>query len=261
MTGSRPTVTVVPFAAVIVCLTLAACSPTAAGVTAAPRTSASASLGSAPVIYAAIGASETVGVGTADHLRQAWPQLFFNSALPQSAIFYNFGVPGATTAEAIDLQLPDAVKVHPTLVTIWLNVNDLLAGVPSDTYEAELRTLVGAIHAAGTRQILIANTPYLDQLPAYLACITPGSSTLRCAVSTPVPDATHLDAVVDAYNAATARVASQEGAVLVDLHAQGEVPQTHPDWLASDGFHPNAQGAAAIAAAFKVAFVQASPRR
>ena len=62
---------------------------------------------------------------------------------------------------------------------------------------------------------------------------------------------------MSAYNAAIARVAGQEGAVLVDLHAQGEVPDAHPEWVSSDGFHPSTRGYAAVAAAFAAAVKQA----
>ncbi|TMD86438.1 MAG: SGNH/GDSL hydrolase family protein, partial [Chloroflexi bacterium] len=82
-----------------------------------------------PVVYAAIGASETYGIGATDRYRQAWPQVFFNDVLPRSAVLYNFGIPGATTAQALQDEVPAAIAAHPTVVTVWLNVNDLIRGV------------------------------------------------------------------------------------------------------------------------------------
>ena len=61
---------------------------------------------------------------------------------------------------------------------------------------------------------------------------------------------TALNHLVDAYNLAISAVVQQEGAVLVDLHARGEIPDTHPEWVSSDGFHPSTAGYVAIAAAF-----------
>src|SRR6266516_1111418 len=52
------------------------------------------------VVYAAIGASETYGIGAGDP-RLAWPQVFSDNVLPQSAVLHNFGIPGATTAQAL----------------------------------------------------------------------------------------------------------------------------------------------------------------
>jgi lysophospholipase L1-like esterase len=69
-----------------------------------------------------------------------------------------------------------------------------------------------------------------------------------------VPPPDQLNAMVDAYNAAIARVVQREGAVLVDLHAAGEVADQHPNWVSADGFHPNAAGYAQIAAQFAAAY-------
>jgi acyl-CoA thioesterase I len=248
-------------AAVAACLTLVACSqpvlPTPA--TAHPPAAAgAAALGPAPIVYAAIGASETVGAGTRDPLRQGWPQLFFNQALPRSAVFYNFGFPGATTAAALTEELPAAVAVHPTVVTIWLNVNDLLASVPPDIYEAQLMQLVAGVRQAGARRILIANTPYLDRLPAYLACAATVATPFHCPFHQPVPGAAMLNSLVDAYNAAINRVSAAQGAEVVDLHMQGEA-DVHPEWVSGDGFHPSVQGYEAIAAAFQAALLKSTP--
>ena len=247
----------------VACLALAACAPQASSTLAQARPSTApggvTALGSGPIVYVAIGASETVGVGTRDSLRQAWPQLFFNATLPPRAVLYNFAFPGATTAEALDQEVPPAVALHPTLVTVWLNANDLFAGIPAGTYEDQLRRVVQAFRDAGVRRILIANTPYLDRLPAILACATPADSAVHCPIPGTVPDAAHLNALVDAYNGAIARVAAENGATVVDLHARGEVPDAHPEWVSADGLHPNAAGYAEIAMAFQAALLQPGP--
>jgi lysophospholipase L1-like esterase len=203
-----------------------------------------------PVIYAAIGGSETVGAGATDPLRDAWPQVFYRTALPESTVFYNFGIPGATVADALSRELPEALSTEPTLSTVWLNVNDLLAGVSPAAYEQGLDQLIQALRRGGQAKVLVANTPYLDRLPAYLECrIATPAPGVNCPAGV-LPAPSELNADVEAYNAAIARVVQREGAVLVDLHAQGEVAELHPDWVSSDGFHPSAAGYAAIAAQF-----------
>src|SRR6266576_207968 len=82
-------------------LTLSACGAIAN--TGAPSPSAPT-----PVVYAAIGASETYGIGAGDP-RQAWPQVFSDDVLPRSAVLHNFGIPGATTAQALHDEVPAAV--------------------------------------------------------------------------------------------------------------------------------------------------------
>ncbi len=125
------------------------------------------------VVYAAIGASETYGIGAGDP-RLAWPQVFSDNVLPQSAVLHNFGIPGATTAQALRDEVPAALALHPTVVTVWLNVNDLISGVTAQDYESQLRQLLQDLRQGGQARVLVANTPDLAQLPAYRACL-PGA--------------------------------------------------------------------------------------
>src|SRR2546430_5379739 len=113
-----------------------------------------------PVVYAAIGASETYGIGAGDP-RHAWPQVFTDDVLPRSAVLHNFGIPGATTAQALQDEVPAALAVHPTVVTVWLNVNDLINGVVAQDYEAQLRRVLRALRPGGPARVLVADTPHL----------------------------------------------------------------------------------------------------
>ncbi|MBJ7596576.1 SGNH/GDSL hydrolase family protein [Candidatus Nephthysia bennettiae] len=228
----------------------------AAGACSQPGSSTSSSTArSSPepraIIYAALGASETVGVGTSDPTRQSFPQLLY-LRLPRTAVYYNFGLPGETTSAALKDELPAALAVRPTLATVWFNVDDIAAGVGVTDYESRLEQLVGPLSRAGATRVLIANTPPVQRLPAYLACRPDPPPGVKCAlgdVTLPPPD--QVAALVDAYNAAIARVAARHGATVVDLAAQTATTlDQHPDYLSGDGLHPSAKGAAAIAAAF-----------
>jgi lysophospholipase L1-like esterase len=237
-----------------VAFTLTACATTpAAGVR--PSTS-----GPVPIVYAAIGASETYGIGANDRYRQAWPQVFFNDVLPSSAVLYNFGIPGATTAQALQDEVPAAVAVHPSVVTVWLNVDDLIRGVSASDYEAQLRQLLHSLRRGGQTQVLVANTPDLGQLPAYRACL-PNAPTGGPACLVPdglVPTPQVIAAAIDAYNAAISTAAKAEGATLVDLHLNDAQISQHPEWLSADGFHPSEQGYAVIAKLFEGAYRKTS---
>jgi lysophospholipase L1-like esterase len=102
----------------------------------------------------------------------------------------------------------------------------------------------------------VANTPDLAQLPAYRACLPTapagGPACLIPDALVPTPQA--VATTVDAYNAAISQAARQEGATVVDLHLNGAQISQHPEWISSDGFHPNAQGYAAIAKLFEDAY-------
>jgi acyl-CoA thioesterase I len=203
------------------------------------------------LVYVAIGASETVGVGTTDPFSFAWPEVLYRSSFPPSAVFVDLGVPGATVATALRHEAPDARALHPSVVTMWLNVNDLFDGVTATTFEREIGRLLSLVRNHGTTQVLVANTPPLDRLPVYLGC---RAEPRRCPLHRPVPPPVVLDRMVHAYNVAIARAASRTGSVLVDLHSAGERAihdGTYSSLISGDGFHPDAAGYRLVAAAFE----------
>jgi lysophospholipase L1-like esterase len=211
-----------------------------------------------PVVYVAVGASESVGVGADDPLRQAWTQVFYETALPKRTQFINLGIPGATVADAISRELPQALTLAPTIVTVWLNVNDLTRLVSPDQYEKQLDDLVHQLRRGGATRVLVANTPPLDRLPAYLACLpNPPTGPPPCAINgvarVLLPNATVVNAAVAAYNDAITRVVTEEGAVLVDLNAvgmQARADGRETSLVGPDGFHPSTAGHAVVAKAF-----------
>lgn len=200
-----------------------------------PKTIASTPPGP-PSVYVALGGGETAGRGSDAPLRDAWPQLFFRMALPLNTVFVNFGTAGATTADALTGELPDALSQHPTIATVWLNLNDLLAGVAPGTYESRLDELVHRLRQGGTTRVLVANALPLDQLPG----LFPGRSAAAIA------------GLTAQYNGAVGRVAAREGAIVVDLHTVGEaavVANRFQDLVGDDGL-PTTAGHAAVAKAF-----------
>jgi lysophospholipase L1-like esterase len=207
--------------------------------------------GPAPV-YVAVGASETTGVGSDQPLRDAWPRVLHRTALPPGSVFVNMGIPGATVAQALAEEMSPALQVRPDLVTVWLNVNDMVRGVSPAEYERQLDTLVKALRRDGATRVLVANTPPLDRLPAFLAGRNLGV----------LPSPEVVVQLTAAYNAAVARVAERQGALLVDLHAVGVAARaagTEPSLVSADGFHPSTAGHAAVGAAFAEVLKSSGP--
>jgi acyl-CoA thioesterase-1 len=205
-----------------------------------------------PPVYVSVGASETTGVGSDQPLRDAWPRVLHRTALAPGAIHVNMGIPGATVAQAIAEEAPTTLDARPHLVTVWLNVNDIIAGVSPATYETQLESLVRQVRRSATTRVLVANTPPLDQLPAY--------QLGRVLANLPSPE--ELNAVVAQYNAAIARVVQRQGAFLVDLHAVGMAARaagTEASFISRDGFHPNTAGHARVAEAFAEALKASGP--
>ena len=212
-----------------------------------------------PVVYVAVGASETAGVGTFDPFRNAWPRVLWRGTLPSGSTLFDLGVAGSLASQAMVDQVPEAVRLRPDLASVWLNVNDLIREVGAKDYGRTLRDIVHALRGQGQTTVLVANTPHVELLPAYLACRSANglySAPLGNVVQCPpellgrVPGPARVRSTVDAYNRATARVVETEGAVLVDLHALGPVPTEHPEYIADDGFHPSNEGAEVVAELF-----------
>ena len=217
-----------------------------------------------PLVYAAVGASETVGTGADQPATQAWPRVLADTLGQggRQVTFTSLGFGGATVADALASTVPkfEALQPPPNLVTVWLNANDIISefavrsGATGSTYEQRLGDLVKRLRRGGATTVLVANTPALDRLPAYLGCLQPtGRCLLPAQLRRFVPQPDVVVAKVDAYNQAIARVAEREGAVLVDLHAaslKAREEGRDAALVSADGFHPSTAGHAAVAETF-----------
>ena len=193
--------------------------------------------------YVAIGASDCVGVGARRPHREAWPRLLHERVLAPDFEFVNLGVSGATLSDGLRRQVPRAERLRPSIATVWLVVNDIVRGVPLDAFERDLTEMLQRLRRAGDPQLLVANSPYLDRLPVYLA-----AAALR-----PMPGPAEVNAVVDRYNAVIEQVTRSAGGHLVDLREAALETRragTEPELISGDGFHPSTAGHRAIAAVF-----------
>ncbi len=186
-------------------------------------------------VYAALGASDTVGVGADDPAREGWaPRV--HAALPAGTQFLNLGISGATLQDVLVQQLPPAVDAQPRLVTIWGGVNDLRAGVDVQTFQRQLDEVLTQLTESSATDtnpptIAVLNIPDLRHLPVFGRV-----------------DQAVLDAEVQTWNVAIADSAARHGAVLVDLYARWPELAAHPEYISDDGFHPSSAGYERIAA-------------
>ncbi|MEK7860424.1 MAG: GDSL-type esterase/lipase family protein, partial [Chloroflexota bacterium] len=183
--------------------------------------------------YVAIGASDTVGVGARDPATGSWPARIV-ALLPPGSTSVNLGVSGSLAAQAQREQLPAALRERPTIVTIWLAVNDLNAQVRPLDYAASLASIVDALVAGTDAAVFVGNVPDLRAVPLYAAS-----------------DPNVLLSQISGYNAAvTAVVGKHPGrAALVDLFT-GSTELTSQMTVSPDGFHPSDTGYALIAQRF-----------
>jgi acyl-CoA thioesterase-1 len=184
-----------------------------------------------PLTYVAIGASDAVGVGANNPETEGWVPRFGAHLGPEVRVV-NLGVSGSTLSQALEEQLGPALDAQPDIVTVWLAVNDLNAGVPLDSYAADLDTLLGQLESTNAR-VLVGNVPDLARIAAYRGI-----------------DPEPLRAEVARWNAVIGDATARHGATLVDLYARWEDLAVHPEYVSTDGFHPSSDGYKALADVF-----------
>ncbi len=217
--------------ALAVALTLVACaapresSPSPTGRTATPTPRQER--------YVAIGASDSAGVGATDPRTGSWPARIA-TRLPWGSTYTNLGVSGSLAGQARTQQSPAAIAARPTLVTIWLAVNDLNNGISSTAYRDVLDGILGELVTTTQARVFIGNVPDLTAVPVYRNADQP-----------------LLRAQVAAYNRWIAETAAKyPGRVhLVDLFT-GSAELVSTATVSADGFHPSDSGYQLIADRF-----------
>jgi len=185
------------------------------------------------VRYVAIGASDSVGEGARDPVMGSWTARLA-ALLPSGSTFRNVAVSGSLADQARIEQLPSALRERPTVVTIWLAVNDLNAEVAPSAHAAALGGIVDALVRNTRARIFVGTVPDLRAVPAYAGA-----------------DQAALIARIGAYNAGILALGTRHAGrvVVVDLFT-GSAELTSQITVSPDGFHPSDAGYTLIAARF-----------
>ena len=136
----------------------------------------------------------------------------------------NPAVNGYRTDDLIVEELPLVAPFHPTLVTILIGANDIVAGSTDDRYRERLRLIHGRVRADA-------------EAAAVYALPQPDWSLSRAGAS--FGDVAAIAAQIDRFNGIAREEAERAGASYVDI-----VPlmreQMRRGMFASDGLHPSA---------------------
>ncbi len=182
------------------------------------------------IIYAALGASDAVGVG-AFPLDNGYVYKIRDGLEPYAneVELHNLGVSGERIGYIERTELPAALARTPDVVTIWAGPNDLTGGVSVETFEASLANVFAQLKNAASACVVMANVPDLTALPLFQL----------------FPDEDVTIDRVQAYNAAIARQTAAYNILLVDLYT----PKYAENWsyVSLDGYHPSNEGHAKIA--------------
>jgi lysophospholipase L1-like esterase len=192
---------------------------------------------SSGIRYVAIGASDSVGVGASDPTKGSWPALIASRLPAGSPPYTNLGVSGSLALQAVTQQLPGAIAQRPSLVSVWLAVNDLNATIEPASFAESLGKIVDGLVQKTSATIFVGNVPDLRSVPVYADV-----------------DKTRLLAGVRAYNDVIAAIAARRPGrvIVVDLFT-GSAALAATGTVSQDGFHPSDEGYRLIADRFAAA--------
>ncbi len=173
--------------------------------------------------YVALGDSYTIGTAVPaadrfpDQLVRAAPDLGIE-------LVANLGVNGYTTADLIRDELPALVGAAPELATLLIGVNDVVQGIPTVTYEANVTEILDVLQAH-----LPADRIVTVSIPDYT--VTPAGGQYG-------DPADQHDGIV-AANAVMARLAGERGIAFVDIFDLSLRAAADRRLVAEDGLHPS----------------------
>lgn len=98
---------------------------------------------SPPETLVILGGAESDGDQVRDDLRDLWARRLFDE-LAISTTYVNLASSGASIADALSTQVPDAREVAPDTVLVWSMAADEARGTTSTDYRDDLLALVGS---------------------------------------------------------------------------------------------------------------------
>ena len=173
-----------------------------------PTTTASVNGPGVTHVYVAIGENGSGGLRFRSDLTSTWVQSFYRSSLGTTGTLYDLSERGETIADVRDNLLPEALAVHPDLVTVWVSTEDIVSGTLLATYGHDLSQLVEALRQQGAT-VLLANAAPPVLYPALESC-PGGANGCGPGGSAPRPTAGEVTEVTD-YDNTIASVARQTG--------------------------------------------------
>jgi lysophospholipase L1-like esterase len=185
------------------------------------------------LLYSAVGTSGILGVGAFPlsdgytfRIQSAFRDRGRNVSMVQ------IGVPGANTDIVSDAVAKAADKgLEAEFATVWVGANDLVSGVPVETFAAELKALLGVLQNDMDAYVVIANLPPMHNFPNF--------------IEEPVPEVTEQR--VTQFNAVITAQAVEFGMPVVDLADDALGARLVVDF---DGLHPDDEGHERLAKLF-----------
>jgi lysophospholipase L1-like esterase len=178
------------------------------------------------VRYVALGDSCTIGTATRSP-DERWPnQLVRRLAAAgfEVDLVANLGVNGFTSMDVIRSELPRLAELDPGLLTLLVGVNDVVQGVPIETYTANAATILDqSLGLVPPARIVTVSTPDYTVTPQGAAYGDPARQS----------------AAIRQVNEILARLSEDRGIRHVDIHDLSLRAASDSGLVADDGLHPS----------------------
>lgn len=176
--------------------------------------------------YVALGDSYTIGTATRSP-DERWPnQLVRRLAAAgfEVDLVANLGVNGFTSMDVIRSELPRLAELDPGLLTLLVGVNDVVQGVPIETYTANAATILDqSLGLVPPARIVTVSTPDYTVTPQGAAYGDPARQS----------------AAIRQVNEILARLSEDRGIRHVDIHDLSLRAASDSGLVADDGLHPS----------------------
>ena len=174
-----------------------------------------------PIRYVALGDSYTIGTSVSEPER--WPNQLA-ARVPHLDLVANLAVNGFTSADVIEVELPQLAGLRPELVSLLIGVNDVVQGVPEETYRRYVGLILDRlVEAVGALRILVVTTPDYTVTPA-------GGDYGDPAIQS---------AAVRRSNTINAELSTSRGVAVVDIYDLSLAAANDRSLIADDGLHPS----------------------
>lgn len=193
-------------------------------------------LGDEKLVYSAIGTSDSLGVG-AFPLADGYTFRIQDELRDQgkNVALFPIAIPGANTDLVVNAVQSAVDKgFDAELATVWVGSNDLINGVPVETFAFELNTLLTAVQDDMDAFVILANIPSLPDLQTF--------------VEEPTPEVT--EDRVNKFNTVISNQARARGIPVIDLTDDSIDGHLVSDF---DGIHPDDDGHERMAKLFMTA--------
>lgn len=212
-------------ALVAACASTTTASATPAGATAGATSGASPEAGR-PLRYVALGDSYTIGTATRTEAER-WPNQLvarLGGPAPSLDLVANLGVNGFTSRDVIEVELPQLDAHRPQFASLLIGVNDVVQGVPPDTYRANATRILDALlgRLPPARIVTVATPDYT---------VTPEGASYG--------DPATQAAGIRRNNETLRELATARGIAFVDIHDLSLRAATDRTLVADDGLHPS----------------------